>query len=64
MLNRNEETITPPGGHEGGKPKNLRYLVAGVIVIFLVGLAIMGASTKVVEQPGSDQAATEKAPAD
>ncbi|EJU09374.1 hypothetical protein LH128_29310, partial [Sphingomonas sp. LH128] len=61
---RDQETITPAGGHEGGKPKNFRYIVGGIIVIFLLGMAIVGASTKVLQRPGPDQGATEKAPAD
>lgn len=64
LPHRDQDTITPAGGHEGGKPKNLRYLVGGMIVIFLLGMAIVGASTKVLQRPGPDQRATEKAPAD
>ncbi|GAB7552715.1 hypothetical protein NRB_22210 [Novosphingobium sp. 11B] len=56
--------MTPAGGHEGGKPKNLRFIVGGLIIMFLLGMAIVGASTKVLERPGPDQGATEKAAAD
>lgn len=64
MPNRDQDTLTPAGGHEGGKPKNFRYLVGGLILMFLLGMVIMGASTKIFERPGPDQGATEKAPAD
>ncbi|MFT4054606.1 MAG: hypothetical protein QM681_08875 [Novosphingobium sp.] len=64
MPNRDQNTVTPPGGHEGGKPKNLRYLVGGLILMFLLAMAIMAASTRVLERPGPDQGATEKALAD
>lgn len=64
LPHRDQDTITPAGGHEGGKPKNLRYIVGGMILIFLLGMAIVGASTKILQRPGPDQGATEKAPAD
>jgi hypothetical protein len=64
LPNRDQDTITPAGGHEGGKPNNLRYIVGGLIIMFLLAMAIMGLSTRVLERPGPDQGATEKAPAD
>lgn len=47
LPNRDQDTMTPAGGHEGGKPKNLRFIVGGLVIMFLLGMAIVGASTKV-----------------
>lgn len=58
-----ENTLTPASGHEGGKPKNFRYLVAGLVMFILAG-AITAASTGIFDRPDVEQGHVQKAPAD
>lgn len=64
MPNQNDPSLTPKGGHEGGKPKNFRYMVAGLIIMFVIAAVIVATSTRILNRPGAEQTTVDKAPTD
>lgn len=64
MPNTAKSSLTPPGGHESGKPTKFRYIIVGLIVMLIAAGGVTALSVGIFDRPGPDQRAVEKAPAD